>query len=245
MHDAHDALGHLGPRKSLSSLSLSFYWPGMARDVLQYVTQCDGCQRHKSRTTKRAGRLHPLPIPPRPFSDVALDFVGPLPVSEGYDQLLTVTDRLTGYTRLVPCKTKDTAKALAERFFRHWVVLFGLPERLVSDRDKLFTRKFRRSLHALLGVQLQMSTLFHPETDGRSERTNKTVIQILRQDVSHEQRNWVGALALTEYAVKAATNDSTGHVPIEVVLGCRRVVHPPPAGRRPAAAGCSQCGHPP
>jgi len=75
MHDADNALGHLGPRKLLRSLLLSFYWPRMARDVLQYVTQCNGCQQHKSGMTKRAGRLHPLPIPPRPFPNVALDFV--------------------------------------------------------------------------------------------------------------------------------------------------------------------------
>ncbi|GAA5830400.1 hypothetical protein JCM3770_006073, partial [Rhodotorula araucariae] len=237
LHDAHDALGHLGSRKSLSSLSLSFYWPGMARDVDKYVAECDGCQRHKARTTRRAGRLHPLPVPPRLFSDVALDFVGPLPVSEGYDQLLTVTDRLSGYSRLIPCRTKDSAKDLAERFFRSWVVLFGLPERLVSDRDKLFTGRFWRSLHSRLGVQLQMSTSFHPETDGRSERTNKTVVQILRQYVSREQRNWVAALSLAEYAVNTAVNDSTGQAPFDLVLGFRPAVHPlPPTGQGPLVA---------
>lgn len=102
MHNAHGALGHLGPRKSLSSLSLSFYWPRMAKHVERYVSSCDRCQRHKARTTLSTGKLHPLPVPPRPFTDVALDFVGPLPLSEGHDMLLTVTDRLTGYTRLIP-----------------------------------------------------------------------------------------------------------------------------------------------
>jgi len=93
-----------------------------------------------------------------------------------------------------------------------------------------------------------MSTSFHPETDGRSERTNKTVIQILRQYVSREQRNWVGALALAEYAVNTATNDSTGQVPIEVVLGYRPVVHPPPVAARNgfslSPGGRSRRGHP-
>ncbi|GAA5820578.1 hypothetical protein JCM3770_007164 [Rhodotorula araucariae] len=123
---------------------------------------------------------------------------------------------------------KDLAKPLAEHFFRGWVTLFGLPERLVSDRDKLFTGRFWRSLHARLGVQLQMSTSFHPETDGRSERTNKTVVQILRQYVSREQRNWVAALSLAKYAVNTAVHDSTGQAPFNLVLGFRPVIHPPP-----------------
>ncbi|GAA5921705.1 hypothetical protein JCM1841_007097 [Sporobolomyces salmonicolor] len=219
LHDAHDALGHLGPKKTLASLSASFYWPGMSKSVLQYVSSCDGCQRHKARTTRRAGKLHSLPVPPRAFSDIGLDFVGPLPLSEGRDMLLTITDRLTGYTRLLACRSKDGAKEIAELVYRGWFALFGLPERLVSDRDKLFTSRFWRVLHERVGVTLQMSTSFHPETDGRSERTNKTVVQILRQHVSRQQRDWVRYLSTTEYVINAAVNDSTGFTPFELVLG--------------------------
>ena len=130
----------------------------------------------------------------------------------------------------MPCEPKDTAGALAERFFPNWVVLFGLPKRLVLNCNKLFTGRFWRSLHTLLGVQLQMSTLFHPETDSRSKRTNSAVIQILCQYVLREQRNWVNALALAAYAINTATNDSTSQVPFEVVLGHPPVAHlPPPA----------------
>ncbi|GAA5972537.1 hypothetical protein JCM11641_001890 [Rhodosporidiobolus odoratus] len=219
LHDAHDALGHPGSRKSLASLSASFYWPGMAKSVDRYVSSCDGCQRHKSRTTRRAGQLHSLPVPPRAFSDVALDFVGPLPLSEGKDMLLTVTDRLTGHTRLLACRSKDGAKEVADTVFKGWFSLFGLPERLVSDRDKLFTSRFWRTLHERTGVKLQMSTAFHPETDGRSERTNKTVVQMLRQQVSRQQKNWVRFLPSTEYGINSAVNDSTGYAPFHLVLG--------------------------
>lgn len=127
LHDAHDALGHFGPRKSLRALSASFYWSGMAKQVEGYVASCDGCQRHKARTTRRSGKLHPLPVPERPFADVALDFVGPLPTSNGNDTLLTITDRLSGYTRLVACRSKDGAKEVANLFFEEWVRFFGRP----------------------------------------------------------------------------------------------------------------------
>ncbi|GAA5918690.1 hypothetical protein JCM5296_000410 [Sporobolomyces johnsonii] len=222
LHDAHDALGHLGPKKTLASLSASFFWPRMSHDVLTYVASCDGCQRHKSRTTKRAGQLRSLPVPEKAFTDVALDFVGPLPPSEGKDMLLVVTDRLTGYARLLPCRAKDRAKDIAELVWRGWFCLFGLPKRLVSDRDK-------RSLHNRLGLQLQMSTVFHPETDGRSERSNKTAIQVLRQFVARHQKDWVSFLATTEYAMNTAVNDSTGKSPFELVLGHTPSILPTPS----------------
>lgn len=237
LHDSHDALGHFGPKKTLATLSASFYWTGMAKQVEEYVTSCDGCQRHKARTTKRARKFHPLPIPPRPFSDVALDFVGPLPTSNGKDLLLTVTDRLSGYTRLIACRTKDGAKEVARLFHDEWVRFFGIPERLVSDRDKLFTSKFWRALHGQLGTRLQMSTAFHPETDGRSERTNKTVVQILRQYVSRQQKDWTEHLTTTEFAINLAKNDSTGMSPFELALGFQPSVLPPndaPASKMPA-----------
>ncbi|GAA5826826.1 hypothetical protein JCM3770_005418 [Rhodotorula araucariae] len=156
----------------------------MWSNVEKYVASCDGYQRHKAWTTGRAGKLHPLPVPPRPFSDVALDFVGPLPLSEGKDMLLTVSDRLTGYVRILPSRANDGAKNIADVVFRGWVTLFELPERLVSDH---------------------VDVLFHPETDSKSERANKTAVQILRH----------------------ATNKSMGFSPFELVLGFRPSVHPP------------------
>lgn len=231
LHDSHDALGHFGAKKSLAALSQSFYWTGMAKQVEEYVASCDGCQRHKARTTRRAGKLHPLPIPPRPFADVALDFVGPLPPSNGKDLLLTITDRLSGYTRLVASRTKDGAKEIAHSFFEEWIRFFGVPERLVSDRDKLFTSKFWRCIHARLGTKLQMSTAFHPETDGRSERTNKTVVQVLRQYVSRQQKDWTTHLSTAELAINLAVNDSTGSSPFELALGFQPSISPRPASR--------------
>lgn len=229
LHDSHDALGHFGARKSLAALSSSFYWPGMATQVAEYVGSCDGCQRNKARTTRRKGKLHPLPVPSRPFADIALDFVGPLPVSAGKDYLLTITDRLSGYVRLIPCRTKDGAKDIANLVFDEWVRLFGLPQRLVSDRDKLFTSKFWKALYGRLGVKLQMSTAFHPETDGRSERTNKTAIQVLRQYISRQQKDWTTHLSAAEYAMNMVKNDSTGVSPFELVLGFQPSVLPPPS----------------
>ncbi|GAA5978447.1 hypothetical protein JCM11641_007948 [Rhodosporidiobolus odoratus] len=94
-----------------------------------------------------------------------------------------------------------------------------LARRIVSDRDRLFTSRFWEALHKWMGTRLQMSTAFHPETDGRSERTNKTAVQILRGMVSHRQTDWANHLALTEYSMNCAVNASTGKAPFEMVLG--------------------------
>ncbi|GAA5878148.1 hypothetical protein JCM1840_002257 [Sporobolomyces johnsonii] len=211
LHDAHDVLGHLGPKKTLAALSLSFFWPRMSHDVLAYVSSCDGCQRHKSRTTKRAGQLRTLPVPEKAFTDVRLDFIGPLPISDGKDMLLVITGRLTGYARLLPCRVKDGAKEITELVWRGWFCLFGLPKCL-------------------------MSPAFHPETDGRSQQSNKTAIQVLRQFVAQHQKDWVSFLATTEYAMNTAVNNSTGKTPFELVLGHTPSVLPSPSPSSPLPA---------
>jgi hypothetical protein len=219
LHDAHDILGHLGARKTYNALALSYFWPQLRRTVILYVQSCDGCQRNKARTTLLAGQLHSLPVPGRMFTDIALDFVGPLPMSEGFDMLMTVTCRLSGYARLIPCMTTDGARKAADRMYAGWHRFFGIPERMVSDRDKLFVSEFWGALYRRMGTQLQMSTAFHPETDGRSEKTNKTAVQIMRMSVGRDQKDWVPKLPDTEFAMNAAINVSTGKSPFEMVLG--------------------------
>ncbi|SCV70790.1 BQ2448_3552 [Microbotryum intermedium] len=219
LHDAHDALGHFGSRKTFHHLSRTFFWPRMRSSCDAYVLTCDVCQRTKAGTTGAVGTSHGLSVPNEPMKEVALDFVGPLPKSQGFDMLLTITDRLSGYTRLLPSRAADTAKDVAERFHEGWHRFFGPPTRLVSDRDKLFTSHFWRAYHNLMGTRLSMSTSFHPETDGRSERTNKTAIQALRAVVNRQQNDWVRHLANIEFAINASVNASTNKSPFEVVLG--------------------------
>ncbi len=118
-----------------------------------------------------------------------MDFV--VPESEGYNYLWIVTCRLTGMTHLIPTKTTVRASELAWIFLHEVVRLHGLPESIVSDHDTKFTSKFWGELHRLVGVKLLMSTAFHPQTDGTSERMVRTMSQILRAMVRPDQRDWV------------------------------------------------------
>ncbi|SGZ16663.1 BQ5605_C020g09054 [Microbotryum silenes-dioicae] len=149
-----------------------------------YVESCAACQTMKMHGTSFAGWIHNLNVPDRPMREVGLDFVGPLVPSNGNDTLLMVTDCLSGYICLIPCHTTDDATTIADQFFKGWHQHFGMPQVLVSDRDKLFTSEFWQAYMGQMGTKLATLTAFHPQTDDRSKQTNQTVIQVLRTMVN-------------------------------------------------------------
>ena len=214
---AHNAMGHFGTGKCLPSLKDSFYWPNMRRDLeTAYIPSCAACQRNKSQTTKPIGPLHPLLVPDERCDSVAIDFIGPLPLDNGFDTIITFTDRLGSDIQIIPSLSTLTAEKLAEVFFDKWYCVNGLPLDIVSDRDKLFMSCFWKTLHTLTGVKLKMSTSYHPETDGSSERTNKTVIQCIRFAVERDQIGWVKALPKIRFDIMNTVNRSTGFTPFQL-----------------------------
>ena len=225
---AHDVLGHFGFDKTYASLRDSYFWPNMRRDLENaYVPGCIECQRNKSATSKPTGPLHPLPVPDERGDSVAIDFVGPLPEDEGQNMIVTFTDRLGADVRILPCRTSLTADELAVIFFNQWYCENGLPLEIISDRDKLFVSRFWKSLHKLTGTKIKMSTAYHPQTDGASERTNKTVNQLLRYHVERNQSGWVKALPLVRFNIMNTVNMSTGFSPFQLRMGRSARVVPP------------------
>ena len=225
---AHDSLGHFGAEKSYANLRSAYYWPRMRTELEEaYVPGCDACQRNKSSTCRPAGPLHPLPVPDGRGDSVAIDFIGPLPEDEGFDCIVTMTDRLGADIRVVPTRTDISAEDFAGLFFDHWYCENGLPLEFISDRDKLFVSRFWRRLSKLAGVKLGMSTAFHPETDGASERTNKTVNQCLRYHVTRNQRGWARALPRVRFAIMNTVNKSTGFSPFQLHTGRSPRLIPP------------------
>lgn len=140
---------------------------------------------------------------------------------------MTITDRLGADIRLVPCHMNMNAKEIANLFFDHWYCENGLPLSIVSDRDKVFTSKFWRALHRLTGIKLKMSTAYHPQTDGTSECTNKTVDQALRYFVDRHQTGWVNALPRVRFNLMSTTNASTGYTPFHLHIGRTPCLLPP------------------
>jgi len=227
-HLAHDTLGHFGFDKTYEALRDSYYWPNMRRDLANaYIPSCTECQRNKDRTTKPVGPLHPLPVPDERFDTVGLDFVGPLPLDQGYDMILTMTDLLGAEVRASPTHSKATAADVALIIFDEWYCENGLMLRLISDRDHLFISAVWRELHKLTGVSIKMSTSYHPQTDGGSERTNKTFIQMLRYMVDQHQIGWVSKLPRMRFAFMNTVNASTGFSPFQLKTGRSPRLIPP------------------
>jgi transposase InsO family protein len=128
---------------------------------------------------------------------------------------------------LIPTRTDLTAPKLTILFFNEWYCENGLPLELISDRDKLFVSKFWKALHKLTGVHLKLSTAYHPQTDGASERTNKTLNQCIRFHVEHNQKGWVRALPLIRFNIMNSVNASMGFSGFQLQMGWTPRVIPP------------------
>jgi transposase InsO family protein len=215
MQQHHDApvAGHPGRSKTLELLCRTYYWPKMRQDVERYVRNCHICQR--SRTGRHApyGILRPLPIPERPWQDISMDFVTGLPWSQGCDAIWVVVDRLTKERHLTPCRTNIDAAGLADLFIQHVFRLHGLPLTIVSDRGPQFASDFWERICARLGIERRLSTAFHPQTDGQTERINAVMEQYLRAYVNYLQDDWADWLPLAEFATNNQASEAHGSSP--------------------------------
>jgi hypothetical protein len=228
---AHESLGHLGPAKTLSYLRRWFYWPHAHKDVFDYCRSCEPCARGKAPTAAPFGLLHPLEIAPRPWAWVSMDFVVGLPPvpyrGDVVDSCLTVTDMLGKMVHVFPVPSTATALQIADVFRDGVYRLHGLPEAIVSDRDPKFTSKMWSALfRRKFGTNLKLSTSAHPETDGASEATNKTVGTILRIFAEDNPDDWASRTADVEFAINSSTSTATGLSPFEVSYGYLPTVWP-------------------
>jgi hypothetical protein len=224
----HDDQNHFGAHKTQAAITRDYLWPGLTKDVDAYIKSCDPCIRKKSTTQAPVGFLHPLPVPSARFREIAMDFIGPLPRSCGFDMAILITDRLTDYVKIEPTNTTATAPEIANLFYRTWYRQFGLPSAITSDRDKLFMSRFWKELMKKVDVHLRMSTAYHPETDGSSERSNKTAIEAIRQYVNVRQTDWADHLIHVETAMNNSINATTKMTPTELLYGTPLRLFPHP-----------------
>ena len=169
LKEAHEGplVAHPGYHKMYANLKKSFYWPRMKKDALEFTKQCLICQKTKAERIKLPGLLHPLDIPSMKWECISMDFVTGLPaVSGGYDSIFVVIDKLTKVAHLLPVKKTFSAIDIARVFIKEIVRLHGFPRRIISDRDAKFTSKFWKALFESVGIELNISTTYHPEFDG-------------------------------------------------------------------------------
>jgi len=165
----------------------NFWWPGINREVKQYVEEYDACQKNKNCMQAPAGKLMPNSIPEKLWSHISADFITKLPLAQGYNSILVVVDRLTKMAHFIPTTEKTTAGGLARLFRDNVWKLHGLPKSIISDRGPQFTAGVMRKLNTMLGIDSKLSTAFHPQTDGQTERMNQELEQYLRMFIDHHQ----------------------------------------------------------
>ena len=147
----------------------------MKREVAEYVSKCLVCQQVKAERQKPYGLLQPLHIPEWKWEHITMDFIFKLlPTTQRHDGIWVVVDRLTKSAHFLPIREKFSTQKLAELFMSHIVSLHGVPVSIIYDRDPRFTSRFWKRLMKELGVKLNLSTAFHPQNDGQSERTIQT-----------------------------------------------------------------------
>ncbi|GJP31953.1 hypothetical protein CLOM_g16451, partial [Closterium sp. NIES-68] len=241
LEEYHDVLyaGHFGSNKTLTGIAKHYYWPHLAEDVHKFVTSCNTCQRMKSNKQKKAGLLQPLPVPEQPWQVVSLDFITGLPpTSSGHDAILVVIDKFSKMGHFIPTHTTARTEETAQLFVRYIISQHGIPTTLISDRDPKFTSKFWKELMSLLGTKLAMSSAYHPQTDGQTERLNQIVEQLLRAACKDEISKWDLHLPVLEFAYNNATHAATGQASFFLCYG-RHPLTP----QKPTASATVQPAH--
>ena len=222
LEEIHQGLGggHMGYKKTLEKAARHFYWEKMPITVKKFVDSCDTCQRIKSSTQKPYGLLSPIPPPTDKFQTYSMDFIGPLPITKkGYNAILVIVNTFTKATALEPINLTFGAKEIAKIFFKRIISRQGVPLKIISDRDPRFTGIFWQEIFKMLGTQVALSTAFHPQSDGLTERTNRTLETILRATVKGTQDNWDDLLPMAEFAINDSINEATQSTPFELMYG--------------------------
>lgn len=184
------------------------------------MAKCDTWQRNKARLGKPGGLVRPLPIPERPWGSVSMDFVLGLPQTrKGYNYVVVFVDRLTKMVHVRPCKKEIDAEETADLFFDAVFRRHGMPDDVVSDRDSKFTGAFWSTLLKRLGTKQSLSTAFHPQTDGQTERMNRVLGDMLRNYCGQEPKQWERFLGPAEFAINHLKNRSTGTSPFYLNYG--------------------------
>ena len=217
---------HPGGGRTLGLLRRRFWWPTMERDVQRFVAGCAICARGKTLHRPPAGLLRPLSIPTRPWSHIALDLVTGLPESQGYTTILTIVDRFSKAVHFVPLTKLPSAMETAQLLIENVLRLHGIPAEITSDRGPQFISGVWQAFFRAIGAKANLSSGYHPQTNGQTERANQHLESVLRCVTATETSRWSEQLPWVEYAVNSQTCAATGLSPFEASVGYQPPVFP-------------------
>jgi len=194
----------------------------MTKYIAAYVKGCDPCNRTKVFPQKPVGKLMPISIPSVPWKSVGADFITHLPESQGHNAILVVNCRFTKRVHFIAAHDETSTIGLATLYRDNVWKHHGLPDEIISDRGPQFASALMKELNKLLGIETKLSTAYHPQTDGQTERTNQELEQYLRIFINHRQTDWVDWLPIAEFAYNNKVHSSTKQTPFFLDTG----IHP-------------------
>ncbi|GJS11273.1 putative reverse transcriptase domain-containing protein [Tanacetum coccineum] len=229
MHESHKLKYsiHPGSEKMYQDMKKLYWWPNMKADIATYVSKCLTCARVKAEHQRPSGLLVQPEIPEWKWDNITMDFITKLPKSsQGFDTIWVIVDRLTKSAHFLPIRENDPLDKLARLYLNRIVARHGIPASIICDRDGRFTSNFWRSFQKALGTDISMSTAYHPETDGQSERTIQTLEDMLRACVIDFGKGWVKHFPLAEFSYNNSYHASIKAAPYEAFYGqkCRSPV---------------------
>ncbi|GJZ76021.1 putative reverse transcriptase domain-containing protein [Tanacetum coccineum] len=217
MHESHI---HPGSDKMYQDLKKFYWWPNMKEIIAKYVGKCLTCFRVKAECQKPSGLLIQLEIPMWKWERITMDFIIKLPkTSNGHDTIWVIVERLTESAHFIPTRETDSMETLTRLYIKEIVSQNGVPISIISNRDGHFTSRFWKSLQNALGTQLDMSTTYHPETYGQSERTIKTLEDMLQVCVIDFRKGWEKHLSLVEFSYNNSYHANIKAAQFEALYG--------------------------
>lgn len=217
---AHDHLtaGHLGQARTLEKIRQSYFWVNYRQDVVDWVRSCVKCQRRKGTPQKRRAALQTSAVG-FPLERVAMDIMGPLPVSErGHRYVLVVMDYFTKWAEAFPLPNQE-AQTIAEVFVTHFVCRYGMPSQIHTDRGKNFDSRLLQSICKLLDIEKTLTSAYRPQSDGLVERMNRTLEDIVSKYVQYDQKDWDKYLPFALMAYRASPQETSGLSPNLLMFG--------------------------
>ena len=220
IHESPHEAAHGGYIKTLERMRELFFWKGMNRSMERFCETCDVCQKTKVDRTKKMGALRPSHIPSRPFETISLDLITGLPPSgdERYTAILVIVDKLTKFALFIPTHDTLSQEGFAKVFVERVVHVYGMPHRIIADRDRRWASGFWKSVVALHGSKMALSSSHHPQTDGQTEILNAFIEQMLRAYVSKDRSKWSDWLSILAFAYNSAKHSSTEDTPNGLLL---------------------------
>nr|GEU95870.1 reverse transcriptase domain-containing protein [Tanacetum cinerariifolium] len=229
IHESHKSKYsiHPGSDKMYHDMKRLYWWPNMKADIATYVSKCLTCAKVKAEHQNPSGLLVQPDLPEWKWEKITMDLITKLPRTvAGFDTIWVIVDRLTKSAHFLPIKETDSTERLARLYLREIVSRHGVPLSIIFDHDSHFTSRFWQSLQKALGIHLDLSTTYHPQTDGQSERTIQTLEDMLRACVIDFENGWDRHLPLVEFSYNNSYHTCIKAAPFKALYGrkCRSPV---------------------